>query len=327
MYGWCPIRAGVKTALAAPHNAVALRETPAPLDNSREILHDAAMVKLCTWLFIGAGLASLAAGCGPASDRNGKTADLFDEPTPLVSAITRAQFESLSRQISGQYAEEVASAQANLRLDLRWDEVRFGAGSAKSRSTWLLSVYGGSARTPESTLDGLALIVCHEWGHLVGGPPFLRPDIAAEGQADWFATRSCLKELWHDDPDMNRNMALRPGTAEDPAPDEHARALCGITGTLDGDHSGDAAREPSPDALLCLRAQRASWAAMNMSTARRGNPPPSFATPDRSVATTTLTGYPSAQCRLDTMAGGAAAAAGDATAERPRCWFAGDEGE
>jgi len=25
MHGWCPIRAGVKTALAAPHNAVALR--------------------------------------------------------------------------------------------------------------------------------------------------------------------------------------------------------------------------------------------------------------------------------------------------------------
>jgi len=24
MHGWCPIRAGVKTALAAPHNAVAL---------------------------------------------------------------------------------------------------------------------------------------------------------------------------------------------------------------------------------------------------------------------------------------------------------------
>src|SRR5690606_23673424 len=68
--------------------------------------------------------------------------------------------------------------------------------------------------------------------------------------------------------------------------------------------------------LLCRRILRAAWATTHMAAARRDLEPPSFLTPDDSVATSTILGYPSVQCRLDTMA------AGVFLQERPSCWFA-----
>ena len=66
---------------------------------------------------------------------------------------------------------------------------------ARRWETAQVLIYRGMAHRREIDKDALALIVCHELGHLYGGKP-LKPTgkyISAEGQADYFATRYCLK--------------------------------------------------------------------------------------------------------------------------------------
>lgn len=45
----------------------------------------------------------------------------------------------------------------------------------------------------------LSLILCHELGHFLGGPPFALNShwSSAEGQADDFAARICMKRLYY----------------------------------------------------------------------------------------------------------------------------------
>ena len=217
------------------------------------------------------------------------------------STITRDTFLAIAEGLREQYEPEVEAAGAHLRMRAVWEEERFGAASAKSRGSWLLMIYGGTARTTGATEDALALIICHEWGHLVGGPPFMREDLAAEGQADWFATSSCLPRFW--------GHADRPTASLDPSVDGSAAA------PSDPNEERDPALDLCRDNIECLRLIRASDVVMRMSTTRHGQPTPRLDTRDTTVVSETVTGYPSPQCRLDTMVAGALGQA------RPACWF------
>lgn len=64
----------------------------------------------------------------------------------------------------------------------RWDEAQ-------------ILLYAGLAHRTEINIDALALIFCHELGHLYAGEPLkeMGNHISAEGQADYFATKYCLR--------------------------------------------------------------------------------------------------------------------------------------
>lgn len=54
-------------------------------------------------------------------------------------------------------------------------------------------------RSPDSGIDVTALTLCHEFGHLLAGPPFQRLNnnqiddwSSSEGQSDWFAAKECM---------------------------------------------------------------------------------------------------------------------------------------
>ncbi|OIQ20455.1 MAG: hypothetical protein BM556_00505 [Bacteriovorax sp. MedPE-SWde] len=72
---------------------------------------------------------------------------------------------------------------ADMALARRWD-----------KSAQVL-IYRGMAHRREIDEDALILIICHELGHLYGDRPFKRENdrVSVEGQADYFATRSCLR--------------------------------------------------------------------------------------------------------------------------------------
>src|SRR5512145_600042 len=85
-----------------------------------------------------------------------------------------------------------------------------------SARTWLISVHAGSvptgdvdcnAQTLPLTRDIAEMLICHELGHFFAGFPFkpiLPPQVmlekgtypSAEGQADYFATKTCLRQVW-----------------------------------------------------------------------------------------------------------------------------------
>lgn len=60
-----------------------------------------------------------------------------------------------------------------------------------------LIVYGGVARIPGMTEDALALVLCHEVGHLYGRSPFgdSHNQLSVEGQADYWATSHCFEKI------------------------------------------------------------------------------------------------------------------------------------
>jgi hypothetical protein len=59
-------------------------------------------------------------------------------------------------------------------------------------------VYGGLIRHPKMTRPGLALMLAHETGHHLGGPPYdpAMPWISWQGQADYWAASVGMKRLF-----------------------------------------------------------------------------------------------------------------------------------
>lgn len=58
-------------------------------------------------------------------------------------------------------------------------------------------VWGGMLSHPKMNQATLYLLLCHELGHLLGGPPLKSRTgwSSTEGQSDYYSTSSCLKDL------------------------------------------------------------------------------------------------------------------------------------
>lgn len=185
---------------------------------------------------------------------------LLRELTPVAAG------EGRTLEIQADYAAEWAQAFAR-----RWE-------------TDQLVVYGGVARVPGATTDSLALMVCHEAGHLYGGIPYsdAHNRLSGEGQADFWGAAACWTRV---------APHLPPRTAG-----REAFTLC----------AGDE---------LCARGAEAGLVMGAFFAGNRGLPVPRFNTPDGSVAVRTVLTHPVPQCRLDTLL------AGLRGLPRPACWF------
>ncbi len=213
----------------------------------------------------------------------------------------------------------------NKRLDIRlhWeDEVR-NAFSDQRGNRWSIDVYGGLVRHPSMTADGLMLILCHEVGHHLGGAPRAphgnrRVVLSVEGQADYFATRDCLRRVWQGQDHARFLPAL---------PDAHLAREC-------------QAAHGETGAALCQRMGQAALTSLTFAKEAffAFESIPSYGLRSQQRPGETLSGYAELQCRLDTSLAGALCPNGPAAwnnndsrpgncglahAERPACWFNG----
>lgn len=129
----------------------------------------------------------------------------------------------------------------------------------------VISVMGGMLHHPKMNHEALKLLLCHEMGHLLGGPPYKSRGgwSSTEGQADFYSGLSCARYLGFDE----RSFV------------ESAITLTTIY--------AEVTREPLPRLNSC----------------------------EERPASRTNYGYPSVQCRLDTLM------AGWEGLQRPNCWF------
>jgi hypothetical protein len=76
------------------------------------------------------------------------------------------------------------------------------ASANRSGMEWNVAIWGASTLHPKLTRDGFVILVCHELGHHFGGAPFKKEDdgsmrwSSAEGQADFYATSVCAKRMF-----------------------------------------------------------------------------------------------------------------------------------
>ncbi|OUR93713.1 hypothetical protein A9Q84_19825 [Halobacteriovorax marinus] len=150
-------------------------------------------------------------------------------------------------------------------------------------------LFGGFARLDGMTLDGLALTACHEIGHGIGGLPLKVNGKTMEGQADYYATQTCLPILFK---------YLKQ--ADELSTDPYIEYFC----------------KSHTDYSYCQRAMTALESEIFFFSYLGDET--SFEERSTEVVTelnTSETYYPSAQCRLDTSMNGIFGLA------RPTCWF------
>lgn len=198
--------------------------------------------------------------------------------------MTKEKFEAIVKRVEVAYAPIIASKSATLQMITNWDDSTVNAYADRDGDGkfWNVTMYGGLARHPDITDDGLMLIVCHETGHQVGGAPkydYGKNDWAAnEGQADYFATLKCLKRVLEKDD----NLTVVSKMNIDPEVTNKCKSVY----------------KTESDIALC---QRISMAGNSAGLMLAGDVKISFNTPDRSKVRRTDSDHPWPQCRLDTF--------------------------
>ncbi|MEC9281473.1 MAG: hypothetical protein VX642_02080 [Bdellovibrionota bacterium] len=124
-----------------------------------------------------------------------KSSDQEKSLTTKEPMISKSVFQRTIINIGKEFKELPDWLNEKLLIYADWNSPTADSALARRWDNAQLLVYRGMAHRREIDPDSLALIVCHELGHLYAGAP-LKPEgnyIAAEGQADYFATRYCLR--------------------------------------------------------------------------------------------------------------------------------------
>jgi hypothetical protein len=200
--------------------------------------------------------------------------------------ISKAQFNEVLDVIEAVYRPLIERRGSKFIVQRNWSDNTVDAKPSSSSSLMGLTVYGGLARYRGMTQDGLALVACHELGHLLGGFPQGNLGSANEGQADYFATAKCLRRVFAE-PTSNSFSRL---SFVDPIAE---KACAGVF-------------KKSSARSICVRSAMAALSVSPMTTGW-GNEPeiPAFDTPDPYRTTVTDDRHMPKQCRLDTQFQGA----------------------
>ncbi|MEK6628090.1 MAG: hypothetical protein AABY53_05650 [Bdellovibrionota bacterium] len=207
----------------------------------------------------------------------------------FTSDITQEKYLQIINNIFNIYTPLVAEKGALLVLYPHWEDDTVNANANIWGKRWVINMYGGLARHPAVTEDALAMVMCHELGHFLGGAPKkIHRDKpfwpSVEGQADHFASMKCLRRvLEHED---NIRIVSQMNV------DARVTQQCQLV------------YNNANEVALCQRIAMAAQSAANLSSAVRGLPLVSFGTTDTSTVAKTYEDHPLPQCRLDTYFSG-----------------------
>lgn len=237
--------------------------------------------------------------------------------------ITEEQFNAVIDKVSSFYTPIIKSMGAEFVVDRSWTDGTVNAyASRPSENIWKVRMFGGLARHETVTIDGFALVLCHEIGHHLGGAPkYYGDDWASnEGQADYFGTLKCFRRVFEQE---DNQLAV-----QNTAIPEAAKLACQKSWPQEKDY------------FLCLRSAMAGDSLAKLLAALGRSGPVNFNTPDQHVVEQTADGHPAAQCRLDTYFNGALCGVDfntdvsnddevvgtchqstDTVGVRPLCWF------
>ena len=183
------------------------------------------------------------------------------------SEISHDRVAPWIQQFEDDISPLVQNQGGDLSIVIDWDSQRVNSEAKRIGREYVVVIYSGLITYQEVSDTMLKLILCHEIGHHLGGDPKASRTgwSASEGQADYFSTLKCAKEL----ADINYE---------------------------------NIKNEFEKLAQFYARIERSS----NF---------PNLENMDSTQVERTFFGYPSPQCRLDTLI------AGWENKSRPVCWF------
>ena len=223
---------------------------------------------------------------------------------PTTSTVTETSFHQHFFGVTKLFRDEISQFRIPVVLLPEWKQPYITAYTAEVNNVMKLGFWGGLARIPGMNNDAVALITCHEVGHLIGGAPYIQiqlpqyADLSSEGQADYFATNVCLKKYFASLNDTKFYLGRSLPT--------HVQYPC------------QALPAQSFKKAICLRTMNAIEGfrhALLLMKPKLG--PIDYRHNDQhQVNTTNFNNYPTTnQCRFDTFI------AGFNEEPRPACWF------
>ncbi len=220
------------------------------------------------------------------------------------STVTQESFTRIFYEIYALYASDFTQFRIPVVPALDWENPYLTAYAAETEGTMKIGFWGGMARVPGMNDDAIALITCHEVGHILGGAPYIAidlpvyEDVSSEGQADYFATKECLKRYYERKVDTLNYLSYPSSSEQD--------QLCRFLEVSEWDEA------------LCLRVAKAIEGFSHVLQLLKGEEGGLFTLngKDEHIVNETLfNSYPSNQCRINTFV------AGLFDQPRPKCWF------
>lgn len=243
------------------------------------------------------------------------------------SNISKKEFNKILDTVKKVYGPIFKSQRMNFRIESQWEDKQVNAFAGTRGTDRYILLYGGYARHKMMTKDAYLSVVCHEIGHHLGGFPKKNAHTwsSSEGQADYFSTLKCMKEVLRDDED-NKEIALALDL-----PDE-VKKQCRFQYANTNDY------------YICLRSSKAAeehGKVIDDLDSKGASSDVSLLTPSNYVVSDSNLKHPDAQCRVDTKYQGALCnvstkialddldeAIGTCTfnnfnilGNRPACWF------
>lgn len=201
------------------------------------------------------------------------------------NSMSEIDFNFIIDRAYNTYAPIAKLKKSQLTINRLWTNDAVNANASRFGNAWSVNIYGGIARHPLVTNDGLLFITCHEIGHHLGGAPKIGGLSgywsSTEGEADYFAGMKCMRKILMNDDNSSimKEVAIDPLLIEKCSStyhDENEIALCERIG-MAGKSLGDL-----------------------LASLKGDNSKVDFKTPDLTVVKKTTKDHPIAQCRLDT---------------------------
>jgi hypothetical protein len=242
-------------------------------------------------------------------------------------ATTEEEFNAAMKKAALIYAPVFKAQGRILNIHGDWKDGTVNAYAQQTAGNVSeVRMFGGLARHPKMTADGFMLVICHETGHHLGGAPKSRNIFGTrwasnEGQADYFSTLKCAREVWKDED----NAAVVSKLSVPAIVTERCQKGFNTSG----------------DIALCQRSAVAGLSLGNTLAEMEKVPETHFETPDTRVVAKMDHSHPDAQCRLDTYfaasvcpvskdaplsdtdptVGVCAQEKGEVLGVRPLCWY------
>lgn len=131
------------------------------------------------------------------------------------ASIDLKSLEAIQNNLKSIYQSQFADRGAELKFDLKTNSEVPNAYARKDGKYWIIEVTEPLLKIDRQNPRTLALMLCHEIGHFLGGEPFvvgrqLTPavrtrapkEMSCEGQADYFASATCFRELTKKMPEL-----------------------------------------------------------------------------------------------------------------------------